>query len=184
MARPDQPPKLHKAHVTQASHQAERRLHQLFPRLPPWVHGYLLHRLVAHYAKVPGEELLGGRKSLDYKAFAGAPCEPIPLHIDRAVAACNSVAYGPAAQVAAVAAPALEALRQQYLAGASEQELGALVARRFVWTKNSGNKLRSLLPGLNTGPGGVEADLARLVYDPSCAEPHLPLDSTRHNRES
>ncbi|PRW57862.1 helicase MOV-10 [Chlorella sorokiniana] len=174
MARPDQPPKLHKAHVTQASHQAERRLHQLFPRLPPWVHGYLLHRVVAHYAKVPGEELLGGRKSLDYKAFAGAPCEPIPLHIDRAVAACNSVAYGPAAQVAAVAAPALEALRQQYLAGASEQELGALVARRFVWTKNSGNKLRSLLPGLNTGPGGVEADLARLVYDPSCAEPHLP----------
>ena len=46
------------------------------------------------------------------------------------MAACNSIAYGPAGQVAAVAAPTLEALRQQYLAGASEQELLALVVRR------------------------------------------------------
>lgn len=53
--------------------------------------------------------------------------EPLQLTVDRATAACNSIAYLPAHQVAAVAAPTLETLRQQYLAGASAREMFALV---------------------------------------------------------
>lgn len=49
------------------------------------------------------------------------------LPVDIAVAACNSIAYAPASQVAAAAAPILEALRQQYLAGASALSLFAPV---------------------------------------------------------
>lgn len=54
-----------------------------------------------------------------------------PLHLahENTVTACNSVAYVPAAQLAAVAAPMLEGLRQQYLAGASGQEMLAPVVR-------------------------------------------------------
>lgn len=43
--------------------------------------------------------------------------------------------------------------------------------RRFTLTKSK--KLTSLLPGPVTGSGGMEADLARLVFDRSCAEPQL-----------
>ncbi|KAI7838701.1 hypothetical protein COHA_007499 [Chlorella ohadii] len=152
--RPDRPPVLGNAHVAQASQQAEQRLRDLFPKLPLWVLGYLMHRLVAHYAKVSDAELLSGGKQ--------PANEPLQLTVDRATAACNSIAYLPAHQVAAVAAPTLETLRQQYLAGASAREMFALVARPLVARKGpkKPDPLCALLP---SDPSELEADLAHLA---------------------
>lgn len=66
--------------------------------------------------------------------------------------ACNWIAYSPADQVAALAAPLLEGLRAAYLAGASEDELFAAVVSRGLVGGESW-ELRPVVDGLRCCAG-------------------------------
>lgn len=139
-----------------AGARAEQRMQQLFPQLAPALLNWLLHRLVTHYAQVPEEELASSHARID-----------IPL--ENATAACNAVAYGPAEQVAQVAAQLLEALQQRYLAGG---ELQGSTAKSLNGTKTKGKGVL-VLPAQTDLPTLAQAVLG-LVADPSTASPQLP----------
>ncbi|KAL4430621.1 hypothetical protein ABPG75_005877 [Micractinium tetrahymenae] len=156
----------------QAVERAQQQVRQLFPRLQPALQSWLLHRLMARFAKVAEAEL-------------SAPAMPIVVPLANAVAAANSIAYGPARQVAEAAAELLAGLRQRFLAG--EDLLGSaaneLCGASGKVPKSGNAKHVTLLEG-QADAGALAQAVMELLADPSLAAPNLPSDAVQSGSDA
>ncbi|KAL4423314.1 hypothetical protein ABPG77_006109 [Micractinium sp. CCAP 211/92] len=142
--------------------RAQVQVQQLFPRLPPVLQAWLLHRLLARFAKVPEADLWEGST-------------PVVIPLVNAVSAANSIAYGPASQVAEVAAGLLAQLQQRFLDGA---ELLGPAAANICGASDTLPNSGKPRPGVKLLEGLSDADaLAQAVMEllahPSLAAPRL-----------